>query len=280
MSCKVNLVAVQMTSTPNPEENLNWLEGELRGANLVSNSIVVLPECFSCFGGGASEQLKYIEHYDSGHIYARLLNIAEEFKCHLFAGSVPLASATNNKFYAACRYIDGSIKGEAKQRAIYNKMHLFDVSVGDNTGNYCESDTTLAGEDIVVIDVDGLRVGVAICYDIRFSALFDAMGAIDVLVLPAAFTEVTGKAHWEVLLRARAIEKQCFVVAAGQVGRHCNGRETFGHSMIVSPWGEILVQQTHTVGVVQKQVDMQSIANIRASMPVYQHAKFRSDFVK
>jgi predicted amidohydrolase len=281
MLSTVNLVALQMTSGPSPDKNLKEVQRLLSLAPLQANSIVVLPECFSCFGCCDPQPIAYAEPEHGGEYTAQLFQLAESFKCHLFAGTMPMRRKVgDDKCYATCRYIDGVTQPKARQRAIYNKIHLFDVTVSDNTGKYKESATTHHGEDIVVVQIDHLKVGIAVCYDLRFSGLFDAMGDIDVLVLPSAFTVKTGEAHWHTLLRARAIEKQCYVVAANQVGLHENGRETYGHSVIISPWGDILDELPDGAGTVSATVDRNLIAQIKRSMPVINHAKFRSHLVQ
>ena len=280
----VKLAALQMTSGPCPEENFDEVERLLSDSELPLGSIVVLPECFSCFGASDSVRLSFQETEQGAEQTARLLQIANKYGCHLFAGTMPMSASSDTneskKCFAACRYIDGASRSATKQKAIYNKIHLFDVEVADNTKSYAESLTTLPGSEVVVVKTAGLRVGIAVCYDIRFAGLFDAMGDIDVLVLPAAFIAATGEAHWHALLRARAIEKQCYVVAANQTGVHANGRQTYGHSMIVSPWGEVLAQRSQHSGIVSADVDIQQLENIRRTMPVTKHTKFRSQLVK
>lgn len=273
---KVELVALQMSSVPDVEANLAWVESQLTNANLSANSLVVLPECFSFFGGNAVPYHSLAEPLKGGVIAQRLARLAKQNQCWLFAGTMPTVSQDPKRYGATCRCF--SPQGE--QIATYDKIHLFDVSVADNTGSYQESATTVPGSQITVITVGEIRVGVAVCYDIRFPALFDAMGEIDVLVLPAAFTHKTGSAHWEVLLRARAIENQCYIVAANQVGTHKCGRQTYGHSMVVSPWGEILAEKGVVTGVVSATADSSYCQQLRKAMPIQQHKKFRSHFVK
>jgi len=159
---------------------------------------------------------------------------------------------------------------------------LFDVQVGDNTGMYLESKNTEAGNRLAVLDTPFGRLGLAICYDIRFAAMFQAMSEplpMDVLALPAAFTYKTGRAHWQTLLACRAIENQCYVVAANQSGTHANNRQTYGHSCIISPWGETLASLPSDLGTVSAALDFQTLMKIRAAMPVSQHNKFRSYLV-
>lgn len=267
------LVACQMVSCPNPELNLQRVESML--ATQPPGSFVVLPECFACFGDSDKALLQISETPNDGPIQRQLCELARRFKVWLFAGTLPLKTPEPNKFSASCLIIND--KGERVDE--YQKIHLFDVQVQDSTKYYQESKHTLAGNKVVVIDSPIGKIGVAVCYDIRFPGLFQAMGQIDVLVLPSAFTQTTGKAHWHALIKARAIENQCYLVAANQGGVHQNGRETFGHSCIVSPWGEIIDEIPKNQGTVSADFDASILARIRANMPTYQHNQFRSSFV-
>ena len=148
---------------------------------------------------------------------------------------------------------------------------MFGFSRG--TEAFDESRTIVAGDDVAVLQTSQLRVGLSICYDLRFPELYRAMGLCDLLVVPAAFTYTTGQAHWEILLRARAIENQCFVLAAAQGGKHETGRRTWGHSMLIDPWGEILIQKPEGEGVVMGELDLAQIASVRASLPALQHRR-------
>ncbi|OFI32250.1 amidohydrolase [Alteromonas lipolytica] len=265
-----------MTSGPDVQSNLDFVESQLAEAALPAHTIVVLPECFACFGTRDGVLLSIAEQPGDGAIQQRLADIAARYRCYLVAGTIPATTADPQKFTASC-FVYGP---EGQVLDCYNKIHMFDAAVADNTKAYRESKYTQPGERVVVIDTPVGKIGVAVCYDVRFSGLFDAMGEIDVLVLPAAFTQVTGAAHWHTLLRARAIEKQCFVVAADQTGTHVNGRETYGHSVIYSPWGDLLAQRETTPGIVQQTVSLADIKKYRQAMPLAQHNRFRSHFVK
>jgi nitrilase len=273
-----NLVAIQMCSTPIVADNFKVLEEQLKKLDTTRPSLVVLPECFACFGAGDQALLDIAETPGDGPIQHKLQTLALQYNVWLVAGSIPLTSKVEDKFTASCLLINelGEIVEE------YQKIHLFDVQVEDNTGSYLESRHTLGGEHIVVVDTPFGTLGLAVCYDLRFSGLFQAMSQLkqlDVIALPAAFTYKTGQAHWHALLSARAIENQCYVVAANQCGEHANKRQTFGHSCIMSPWGETVVEIKTHVGLVQAPVDPISLAKIRQNMPVYQHNKFRSYLV-
>ena len=271
----VNLVAVQMTSTPSVEDNLNHVEQALANEQVPKDSLVVLPECFACFGTKDGELLNAAEVKDEGLIQQRLSALAKAHECYIVSGTFPMATNDASKFSAACLLFgpDGTVLAD------YRKIHLFDVSVDDNTGSYKESKLTNPGSEVVTVKTPIGNIGLAVCYDVRFPGLFTAMGDIDILVLPAAFTQKTGEAHWHSLLKARAIEKQCFVVAAGQVGVHANGRETYGHSIVLSPWGETVAERAAGKGVLKASVDIAERETIKQNMPVAEHNRFRSHFV-
>ena len=271
----VNLVALQMTSAPSVEENLDTVANEMALAKIEKNSLVVLPECFAYFGGKDKGQLAEAETKGEGKIQRRLSALAAQYQCYLVSGTFPVKTNSPEKFSAACMLFGPS--GDVL--ADYRKIHMFDVSVNDNTGSYRESATTEAGSKVVTVETPIGNIGLAVCYDVRFPGLFTAMGDIDILVLPAAFTQRTGEAHWHALLQARAIEKQCFVVAANQSGVHANGRETYGHSLVLSPWGETLAERKTDVGLVSAKVDIAERETIKQNMPVAEHNRFRSHFV-
>lgn len=271
-----HLVAIQMTSSPNVDENLNSVAKSLSKLNAIGDKLVVLPECFALFGGSDKAQLANAETRGDGPIQARLSQLAKQHECYIVSGTMPILADTAGKFTASSFVFDPTGASIAE----YQKIHLFDVLVDDSTGSYKESRYTEPGKQVVVVDTPLGRVGMAVCYDVRFPGLFEAMGDIDILVLPAAFTQHTGAAHWHTLLRARAIEKQCFVVAAGQTGVHANGRTTYGHSIIYSPWGDMLAERETAPGLIQARIDVASRKKYKQSMPVQQHNRFRSDFVR
>ena len=274
----VNCVAIQMTSTPDIGENLRFVETEL--AVLAEQQsgpwLVVLPECFACFGTRDGVLLSVAEHKGQGQIQASLSRMAKQYGCYLVAGTIPLKTGEDGLFSASCLFYgpDGELLAE------YQKIHLFDAAVNDATKAYRESRYTRPGEQVVVVDTPVGRIGLAVCYDVRFPGLFTAMGDVDILVLPAAFTQRTGEAHWTTLLRARAIEKQCFVVGANQTGVHENNRETYGHSAIISPWGDVMAERTTEPGSVSAEADISSREQLKLNMPVSEHNRFRSHFVK
>lgn len=272
------LIALQMTSTPDVQQNLDFVEQQLAKLVITEATLVVLPECFACFGDGDKALLAIAESFADGPIQGRLMQMAKKYAVWLVAGSMPLICDIPDKFTASCLLINdtGQIISE------YQKIHLFDVQVADNTKTYCESRYTKAGNTLVSADTPFGRLGLAVCYDVRFPGLFQAMAepkALDVIALPAAFTQKTGEAHWQALLKSRAIENQCYLVAADQTGIHANQRQTHGHSCIISPWGETLAEIPQSVGMIHAQLEPTILDRIRRDMPVYAHNKFRSYLV-
>lgn len=267
------LVALQMVSTPNVEDNLSAVENAIKQHS--AGSLIVLPECFACFGVGDKSLLSISEPLGNGPIQAKLAELSKRYSVWIVAGTIPIKTDDNQKYTASSLVFND--QGDCV--AEYQKIHLFDVSVEDSTGSYLESKYTQAGKELVVIDSPFGKLGLAVCYDIRFAGMFQAMDQIDVLVLPSAFTRATGAAHWHALIQARAIEKQCYLVAANQGGIHANRRETYGHSSIVSPWGVILDSRTEGEGIVSAVYDEQELKKIRRAMPVHQHNQFRSHLV-
>ena len=268
----VSIGAIQMTSSPDVDINIAKVKALLPPKS-ETPQLVVLPECFSLFGAGDKAQLELAQHRQA-HILSQLQQLAKAHNCWLVAGTLPTLSSQGAKFRAASYCINNS--GEVVAR--YDKIHLFDVSVEDNTGSYRESRYTAPGTEVVCVDSPFGKIGMAVCYDIRFAGLFQAMGAIDVLVLPSAFTQKTGQAHWHALLQARSIELQCYVVGADQWGTHENERKTYGNSVIYSPWGEQLACIEQNEGYISASLDSKRLTAIRQQMPVYQHRRFRSHF--
>ncbi|WP_158965662.1 carbon-nitrogen hydrolase family protein [Paraglaciecola sp. L3A3] len=273
-----NIVAIQMTSTPDVAENLQFVEQQLLDLPAQRPCLVVLPECFACFGAEDNKAFDIAEVKGNGPVQDRLSELAKEFNVWIVAGSFPLLCKTPNKYTASCLLFNnlGEIIDE------YQKIHLFDVTVSDNTGTYKESRFTQAGNSLTVVSTPFGNLGLAVCYDIRFAAMFVAMSQqmpMDVLALPAAFTQQTGLAHWQSLLAARAIENQCYLIAADQTGIHANQRQTYGHSCIISPWGEVLANLPTDTGLIHSQINHNLLDDIRSKMPVHQHNQFRSQLV-
>jgi predicted amidohydrolase len=227
----------------------------------------VLPECCLFFGANDKAQLSLANQtYTNNDLQCALSALAKQFNVTLIGGTVPILTAEGNKYTnSSCAF---NTNGELIGR--YDKIHLFDVNVEDSEKNYCESRFTQAGINPCLVNTPFAKIGLTVCFDVRFPMLFQkltTMGA-DIITVPSAFTRVTGKAHWQTLLQARAIENQVYIIASGQEGVHENGRETWGHSMIISPWGEILACLDEGEGVISSDFNPQEIKRIRTSMPL------------
>ncbi|WP_133405680.1 carbon-nitrogen hydrolase family protein [Parashewanella tropica] len=260
------------------DENLAFLHEQMETLDRADDEeqLIVLPECVLLFGGHESLQIKAMG--EDNQFVSVLSKLAAQHQVYLVAGTVP-ELATDGRYYSRSYVFgpQGQIMGQ------YDKLHLFDVDVADGTKQYRESETFCPGEQVSVVDTPIGKIGLAICYDLRFPELFQAMreqGA-DIIALPAAFTKVTGKAHWQTLLQARAVETQTYVVAAAQWGQHPSSRrETWGHSMIVNPWGEIVAEKLSDTGWVQARPDFAKMNSIRNEMPVLKHKRFQSATLK
>lgn len=269
------LCAVQMCSSTDVEKNIADIAQQLATIPTTEQQLVVLPECCLFFGGKDKAQLSLAQDDQKRqYLKTQLATLAKRFNVYLVAGSIPIASKVAGKFTNTCVVFSP----DGVELASYDKLHLFDVEVDDNEKSYCESRFALAGEHTSVIDIADTKLGLSICYDLRFPELFRQLtqqGA-KIITVPSAFTRVTGAAHWQTLLRARAIENQVYIVAAGQEGVHVNGRETWGHSMIISPWGEVLAHQDTGNGIISAQYNEQELLKVRAAMPVAAHNRFNN----
>ncbi|MCB5228365.1 carbon-nitrogen hydrolase family protein [Alishewanella sp. 16-MA] len=272
---KWQLSAIQFNSQPDPESNLYFLREQLAQLPRALQHLVVLPECFAVFGGAEGVQQRYQEPLGHGPIQQACAALAQQYQLYLVAGSLPTCTDEPTRFAASSVFFapDGQLLAD------YQKLHLFDVSVNDSMGSYRESLSTQPGKKLTLSEQGSLKLGMTICYDVRFAGLTQALAdqGMNVLSVPAAFTEVTGAAHWHTLLRARAIESQSFVVAPGQTGTHANGRKTFGHSLIISPWGEVLAEAGSAPGWISVAVDLADCQQLAVNMPVKQHNRFRSE---
>jgi predicted amidohydrolase len=259
------VAAVQMASGPNVAGNLAEARRLIEKAVAEGARLVVLPEYFPIMGIKETDKVAVKEQPGSGMIQDFMSEVAGKHKIWLVGGSIPLAAATPDKVLNTCLVFDDS----GAQVARYDKMHLFNLDLGNE--HYHEARTIEPGREVVVADSPFGRIGLAVCYDLRFPELFRAMKNVDIIVLPSAFTETTGKMHWEVLVRARAIENLAYVIAAAQGGYHVSGRETHGHSMIVDPWGRVLDQLPRGSGTVIAEVNPSYQASLRASLPALSH---------
>ena len=265
------VAAVQMASGPNVNANLLEAGRLLAKAAGEGAGMVVLPENFAIMGVKEQDKVAVREQDGHGPIQEFLAQQAARHGIWVVGGTVPMAAQSPSKVLAACL-----VYNEAGERvARYDKLHLFDVTLEGGAEKYTESETIEHGKDVVVIDSPFGRMGIAVCYDLRFPEMFRKMldQDMELLVLPAAFTAITGKAHWEVLVRARAIENLCYVVAAAQGGYHVNGRETHGDSMVVNPWGVVIDRLPRGSGVVMGDIDRDQLAAMRRSLPAISHRR-------
>ena len=259
------VAAVQMVSTPRVGENLRTAEALIAEAAAQGATLVALPEYFPIMGMNDGDKVRVREADGVGPIQEFLSAAARQHGIWLVGGSMPLIAKAPDKVLNS-----SLVYGPQGERvARYDKIHLFGFQKGKE--RYNESATIEPGSQPVVFDTPFGRVGLTICYDMRFPELYRALSVVDLLVIPAAFTETTGRAHWEILLRARAIENQCYVLAIGQGGKHENGRETHGNSLLIDPWGEILDRKLKGPGVVIGDIDHARIADVRASLPALGH---------
>ncbi len=259
-----------MASGPNVAGNLSEARRLIAKAAEQGARLVVLPEFFAIMGMNEQDKVAVREQPGSGVIQSFLSETARKHKIWLVGGSIPLAASTPDKVLNTCLIFDET----GAQVARYDKIHLFNLDLGSE--HYHEAKTIQPGKQVVVVDSPFGRIGLAVCYDLRFPELFRAMHDVDIIVLPAAFTETTGKMHWEILVRARAIENLAYVVAAAQGGYHVSGRETHGNSMIVDPWGRVLDRLPRGSGVVVAEVNPSYQASLRASLPALSHRTLRS----
>ena len=267
---------IQMVSQSDISANLERARQLLEQAAERGARLAVLPENFAAMGRRDSAAIGRAEALGHGPILPWLKQAARDLKLWVVAGTLPLPpqGLPDAKAHACSLLIDDH--GQTVAR--YDKLHLFDVDVADNCGRYRESDDYAHGAQVVVADTPVGRLGLSVCYDLRFPELYSALRAAgaELISAPAAFTAVTGAAHWEVLIRARAIETQCYVLAAAQGGTHPGPRETYGHAAIIDPWGRIVAEQDSGEAVLLAERDSSEQASIRARMPVALHRRFFS----
>lgn len=261
------IAAIQMVSGPDVDRNLAEADRLLGEAAAAGARLAVLPEYFPLITGDETAKVRIREQEGDGPLQNFLRDAARRHKLWLIGGSCPMEAGSPGKVKNSTLVFDDA----GRRVARYDKVHLFGFRKGEEC--YDESATIEAGNEVVAFDGPCGQIGLSICYDLRFPELFRAMGEVDLIVLPAAFTYTTGQAHWEVLLRARAIENQCYVLASAQGGRHPSGRRTWGDSMIIDPWGEVLARLPEGPGVVVADLDPARIADVRASLPALRHRK-------
>ena len=261
----MRVAAVQMTSGASVDENLRSAAELCAVAAGNGAELVLLPENFGLMGLHARDKLAVQERDGDGPQQAFLARMAQTHHAYVIGGSVPI-SCDDPVRVRQTLLVYGP---DGARRARYDKIHLFRFTHGDE--DYDEAQTIAAGSEPATFSAPCGRVGLSICYDLRFPELYRALGNLALIVVPAAFTARTGEAHWESLLRARAIENQCYVLAAAQSGTHPGGRRTWGHSMLVGPWGDVLDVRADGVGVVAGIVEPPVIADVRNRLPALQH---------
>ncbi|MEO7854066.1 MAG: carbon-nitrogen hydrolase family protein [Rubrivivax sp.] len=265
----MKVAALQMVSTPDVQRNLHAAARLLREAAAACAQLVLLPEYFCLMGRRDSDKFDIAEAPGDGPIQRFLADQAREHRLWLLGGTLPLREAGAQRLRNSCLVF--SPDGQLAAR--YDKIHLFAFDNG--TERYDEGRVLEPGAALVALQADGLRVGLSVCYDLRFPELYRALmrPPCDLLSVPSAFTYTTGQAHWQLLLRARAVENQCYVLAAAQGGRHENGRRTWGHSLLIDPWGEVLAECDEGEGVVLGEIDPARLASVRQQLPALAHQR-------
>jgi nitrilase len=268
---ELKIASIQMVSTPNLNENLELAARLIKAASDSGSKLVVLPEYFCLMGLKDTDKVKAREAVGSGPIQERLSAIAQENNIYLVAGSIPLETQESNKVLNSSLVFNPM--GERIAR--YDKIHLFGFQTEKE--RYEESETIAPGSQpgqfqITVNEIDW-RFGLSICYDLRFPELYRALGEVDCHIIPAAFTYTTGKDHWEILLRARAIENQCYVLSSAQGGVHINQRRTWGDSMLIDPWGQILTNLPQGEGLITGTLSKDKLNEVRSKLPALKHRR-------
>ena len=264
----MQIAAIQMVSTPVPEENFAAARRLTAQAVQAGAQLVLLPEYWPIMGMHESDKVAHAEKPDEGPIQALMAELAREHRIWLIGGTLPLIAPEAGKVLNTML-----VYGPQGQRVSrYDKIHLFSFTKGSES--YDEARTIVAGSDVQTFDAPFGKVGLSVCYDLRFPELYRAMGDCKLIVVPAAFTYTTGKAHWELLLRARAVENQCYVLAAAQGGQHPNGRRTWGHSMLIDPWGEVKQVLPEGEGFISGSIDPDVLRQVRESLPALRHRRF------
>jgi len=270
VSNSVVCALIQMNSTNQWQDNLANTVRDVRLAVAEGARLLVLPENFLCFGQSALKG--FLPHVNA--CIDTLQSLSDELDCVLVCGSVPFPDKALDRsverYFSRCYVLSPFC-----EPVFYDKIHLFDVDVADGVGAYRESDTYVAGTSPVVARAQGLKLGLSICYDLRFPELYQAylQQRVDIITVPSAFTYETGRQHWEILLRARAIETQSYVLAANQCGDHGKGRRTWGHSMIVAPTGEVVASCDDFPGICYAELDFSTSLRLRSAMPIKEHKR-------
>jgi nitrilase len=270
-SAELKISSIQMVSTSNLQENLSTANRLITAAAVDGAQVVVLPEYFCLMGLKDTDKVRARESIGKGPIQEQLSNIAKENNLYLVAGTIPLEAKDPNKVLNTMLVFDPA----GQQISRYDKIHLFGFQTA--TERYQESETIEAGNEpgLLKISIHGVEwtFGLSICYDLRFPELYRALGEVDCHIIPAAFTYTTGKDHWEILLRARAIENQCYVLASAQGGKHQNQRRTWGNTMLIDPWGEVLAVLPEGEGFISGVLCKDKLNEVRSKLPALAHRK-------
>ena len=268
---ELNIASIQMVSTPDLEVNMETASSFIAQAANAGAQLAVLPEYFCLMGLKDTDKVRARERYRNGPIQERLCAIAKENNIYLIAGTIPLEASDPQKVLNTTLVFDP----QGQNIGRYDKIHLFGFQT--ETERYQESETIEAGNvpGLLNINIDDQEwvLGLSICYDLRFPELYRALGQVDCHVIPAAFTYTTGKDHWEILLRARAIENQCYVLASAQGGVHLNQRRTWGHSMLIDPWGDVLADLPEGEGFISGILCKDKLNDVRSKLPALTHRK-------
>ena len=267
----MRVAAIQMNSGSDVANNLQLVDRLLGGAAADNCMLAVLPENFALMPTKSRDKAAYAEEPGEGPIQSFLAAAAARHGIWIIAGSMPLKSPEPERVFGACPVYNSA----GEQQALYRKMHLFDVKLPDCEESYQESWSMYPGDDLVAVDTPAGRVGLTICYDLRFPEMFRRLveDGATVFSVPAAFTKVTGEAHWQTLLRARAIENLAYVIAAGQYGEHADDRQTYGHSVIIDPWGKVLAEQADGNCFVAADIDPDKPARLRSEFPALENRR-------
>ncbi len=269
MTERLRIAVVQMCSRADMNANLDQVAEQIERAAARQCQCVILPENFALMGADLNTKRQAAEMPGTGPIQKYLADSARNAGLYIVGGTL-LTHAPTGKFYAACCVYDpkGDLIG------CYHKMHLFDVQLSEQE-RYMESDEIVPGMEQVTFMIGAFNIAPAVCYDIRFPEFFRKLSSegVHLFVIPSAFTDTTGRAHWEVLIRARAIENQCFIAAANQTGQHQNNRHTFGYSMIVDPWGKVLAQAEKQPALIVCDLHMQRLKQVRQDLPALTHRR-------
>lgn len=262
---------IQMTSGPEVSDNLMYIQQQVKSLAEAGARLIVTPENCIVFGNKADYH-QSAEPLGEGEIQSQLAGLASTYKVWLVVGSMPIRTTKG--------VTTTSLVFDPQGRRIvhYDKLHMFDVDVADGHKQYRESETFTPGDKIISVETPMAHLGLTICYDVRFPQLYSELAkrGANVILVPAAFTAVTGKAHWEALLRARAIESQSWILAVNQCGVHPGGRETWGHSMVVSPWGEVAASLNGKPQNLVVDINLNQVNEVRAAMPVLSHTRFNN----